>query len=265
MTTNATPSAPDADDPQAPAATTSTTPAPEATGEADVIKAKASRAYVARLAIFSLAFTLFGLWGLYDGLVAYPESNQRYDLYQTFKDEPSEVDGDGVILEQAELAWQAEAESRGWPIVPPKDRYGAGSFVFQFVIAGVCIPVGLLVGVMLIRYVGRWVAVDAEGLHASFGVRVPWDAIQQVDKTRWRSKGIAVIRYSDADAQIDQAFILDDWKFEREPTERILAVVEQHVTPDQIHDPAAASESTEAPVDPGEPDTTPDDDPPGKA
>jgi hypothetical protein len=56
-------------------------------------------------------------------------------------------------------------------------------------------------------------------------VRVPFGSITGVGKKKWDSKGIATVRY-ELDGQRSQ-FIVDDYKFEAEPTRKILAEIEE--------------------------------------
>ena len=67
---------------------------------------------------------------------------------------------------------------------------------------------------------------------------MPFDAITRLNKRRWE-KGIAVVRYTDATG--DGKLVLDDWKFEREPTDRIGDEVEKRLKVDQIELPAGKS------------------------
>jgi len=54
---------------------------------------------------------------------------------------------------------------------------------------------------------------------------VPLESIIRIDKRRWERKGIAEIEYDNGDGP--RSFVLDDFYYERKPTDQILARIEE--------------------------------------
>ena len=55
--------------------------------------------------------------------------------------------------------------------------------------------------------------------------------MQRVDKTRWERKGIAVVRYQAHHPQRERSFNLDDFAYQRKPTDDILDHLETYMAP----------------------------------
>ena len=73
---------------------------------------------------------------------------------------------------------------------------------------------------------------DSTGIRSSWGRELRFDQIIHLDKKKWNNKGIAKIRYDDNGSK--RTFVLDDCKFDREPSEQILRLVEANIREDQI-------------------------------
>ena len=78
----------------------------------------------------------------------------------------------------------------------------------------------------------RWIEANDEGLASSWGQSLNYDQITDVNKRQWRSKGIAKISYNDGRGT--KRFVIDDYKFDRYPTDAILYEVEQRIDPTLI-------------------------------
>jgi len=57
--------------------------------------------------------------------------------------------------------------------------------------------------------------------------------ITKIDKTRWEKKGITKVSATGADGK-ERTMIIDDLKFEREPTDQIMAEIERVAGVDKI-------------------------------
>jgi hypothetical protein len=66
---------------------------------------------------------------------------------------------------------------------------------------------------------------DEEAVYTPRGTRVPFSAVTGIGKKRWESKGIAVVRYTIEGRKGE--FIVDDYKFDTEPSRKILEQIEQ--------------------------------------
>ncbi len=61
---------------------------------------------------------------------------------------------------------------------------------------------------------------------------MPLDQAVQLEKRQWRNKGIAKLRYHDGGRT--RTFVVDDFKFKREPTDAILVEIEKQIGVDKI-------------------------------
>ena len=141
----------------------------------------------------------FAAWSVYDALVAYPAHNQRVAKFQELK-------------ETSRLSeWPEHARSQGWSDEDPGEPMSEGSIQTQWVQMGICLALAAMVLGRVI-YVGRTrLAADDQGLVGPSGERVPYDQIREIDKTRWDSKGIAVVHYGGDGAR--RKLKLDDWVY----------------------------------------------------
>jgi len=191
------------------------------------VRATSSFNYQWRLAVIGGVCLLFAGWCLFDGLVAYPAHNEKAQKFAQMQEQGQ--------LEQ----WEAYAKEQGWSTEDPGEPKGQLSITTQFIMAGITLPIGLLFAVSFIRYRGRWIEADEQGLSSSWTGPIPWEDVVDLDVSRWRTKGIAVVSYKQSGNQQGR-LILDDWKYEREPTDQIFRMVEEKLglTPEQ--DPNAA-------------------------
>ncbi len=176
------------------------------------IRANIARHYLIRLGIIGLGAFGFGLWFLYDGAVGYPAKREIQLAYQQLKEQHPQ--------EYPEL-WPKLARERGWPLEPQTEPLSEKDIMTQYIFAGITLPIGAFFLFGLLRNSRRWVEADDEGLRTSSGQRAAWDQIESVDKSRWQNKGIAFVHYR-TNGQGGR-ILLDDWKFDREPTNQIMA------------------------------------------
>lgn len=184
-----------------------------------------------RLALLAAVFLLFAVWSAYDGFYGYPRYNRIVAEARQYMQENSNW----------RETWEAYARQRGLPSNPQNLREKTAFDIYsQYAMLAITLPIGLAALITLIRGFSRWIAMDETGLITSWGQRVPFDQITRLDKQRWRNKGIAVVSYQDEG--IERRLVLDDWKFETEPTRQLLRAVEAHLKPEQI-----VGDSPEAP------------------
>jgi len=190
---------------------------------ASEIQATMSPGYRWRLAIISLVLLGFGGWCLYDGLVKYPAQNRHIEqsaqALTRFQEEHSH---------NWQQLWTDHARAQGLLEDPKSETYYNDWDIYtQYIMAALTLPAGLLVGLAYLRGRGRWIAMDQQGLRTSWGQTAPWDSIRELDKARWKSKGIAVVRYDDRGSL--RRITLDDWKYQRDPITAMVARVEAHL------------------------------------
>ena len=180
-------------------------------------KASISSGYKWRLGIIAAACLGFSAWFFYDGAVGYPKKQAIHQEYLSIQEQ---------YPEDFNSRWVERAQQEGWSTSPPKP-YSDMDITTQYIFGFLVLPVGLAFLWAFIRTHGRWIAADEQGLSTSWGEQVPWDAVREVNKERWKTKGIAVVQYMTDQAQ--GKITLDDWKYDRDPTVQIVAMVDQRL------------------------------------
>ena len=165
------------------------------------------------VAVFFLAL---GAWFWWDGLVGYPRSNTRWTAYEQHKTEG-----------RLQTDWPEYAKSRGWVQKQPEKFYKREDVIGQYVFGGLCTLLGTILFIYWATQIRRTLRTDEEAVYTSSGTRVPFDDITGVGKKHWDSKGIAKVRYTVGGRQ--GQFIVDDYKFDTEPTRQILKEIEDHL------------------------------------
>lgn len=166
-------------------------------------QAKVNKEWAVRLIAIGVLFIGFGSWFVYDGIVVWPAQVEKYKLVY---DIPN-----GGEQSQAQLRedWRERLAAAGHDTnINPKDLsyHSDLDVTMQFVYAGVCFPIGLLSLIWLFVNSRRKLYADEDGV--TFGCRrLDYDQITGIDKSRWDSKGIAVLESN------TKSITLDDWKF----------------------------------------------------
>lgn len=164
------------------------------------------------VALFLIAI---GGWFFYDGLVGYPQKNERWHAHEKFK------------KEERLTEWPAYAKSRGWSEKPEHKLLTHDDIVGQFAFGGLATLAGLITLVYWFGQKGRVFRTDADAVYSPAGTRVPFSAITGIGKKKWDAKGLATVRYEIEGRKGE--FVLDDYKFDRDPTHQILAEIEAHL------------------------------------
>ena len=81
---------------------------------------------------------------------------------------------------------------------------------------------------------------------------IPLDAITEIDKSKWKKKGIAYLGYEVMDPAINgvrkSTAVLDDFVYQQEPTDRIFEAIEKRLAPAEespVSEEAAESDEAE--------------------
>ncbi len=184
------------------------------------IRATISTHYRLRLALMFLILGGFGAWFLYDGIVTYPKEAAVWTKWE-------ELTKAGTVSSE----WPKLVAEAGYPeasLEKPPKRRTAADILIQKILGGMVLPLGLLFGFLTLRTFAQWVELREDGLHASTGAHIPWEQLVKLDKTRWKSKGIAIVHGREG------SLVLDDWKFDRDTTEVILRTVEENAQAAQV-------------------------------
>ena len=154
-----------------------------------------------------------GGWFYYDGIFTWPKSNLHFDAHT-------------ADLKDGGTDWPKYAAEKGFPAELPHKRYESMDIAGQFAFGSLAALAGLSVLIYLATQFRRTVKADPEAVYSPAGVRIPYSDITGVGKKKWADKGLATIRY-EIDGKKGE-FILDDYKFERQPITAILAEIESH-------------------------------------
>ena len=164
------------------------------------------------VAIFLMAISG---WFAFDGLVGYPRSNARWLAYDQHNSE-------GRLAE-----WPAYAKSQGWILEQPHKLFKKEDIFMQFACGGLAFLLGTIVLVYWTTQVKGRLISDETGVITPAGTRVPFEAITGLGMKRWESKGIATVRYEIKGSK--GQFVIDDYKFDTEPSRKILQEIEEHL------------------------------------
>ena len=192
------------------------------------------------MGIFALGFSL---WCLKDGIFTYPQ--QMKTGFDEFKSDYKNLFNDpyspSMSLEEFETQAKAdlakEPKDEHWVAwahyVHERDIKTRPDIVTQFVMAGITALAGVLLLSIPIRSRGRWIELSDMTMRTSWGQEFRLDQIEQINKRKWRDKGIARIYYRDGSNR-RRLFVLDDFKFMRKPTDEIMFEIEQRIEVDRI-------------------------------
>ncbi|MEM9419030.1 MAG: hypothetical protein AAGA25_08290 [Planctomycetota bacterium] len=175
----------------------------------------------------------FGAYCIYDWQIGYPKIKEIGLAYVEVKEANPDT---------FPQVWKEHAAERGWPTDTPKKiktakQYDTDIFT-QLLMALITLPLGLFFLSKLVRESCRWVAMDDNGITASGGHKVPWDAIKSLDEEKWKTKGIAWLHYADANGS-ERKVLLDDFKQQREPTTAIVQQIQGLLNPAPAEDEVA--------------------------
>ena len=160
----------------------------------------------------SLFLLAVGAWFFWDGAIGWPRSNERWLKHQEFKDA------------QNLAGWHDYAKAKGWTSKEPHRLYKKDDIFMQYVFGGLSALIGAIVLAYWATQIRRVLRTDEEAVWSPAGTRVPFGAITGLGKKKWESKGLATVRYQIGGKQ--GQFVIDDYKFETEPTRKILAEIE---------------------------------------
>ena len=184
-------------------------------------RADVNMSFYMRFLLIGVVAVGYGLWAVYDGFVKYPQQRIRALKYQEL-----------AQTENFESEWVEYARSQGWSLENPGEPKTQADIYFNYALAAICLPLGLWMIFRVIRARGRWIEADETTLRGSWGQQLVFDQITRLDKRKWKNKGIAKVHYEEDGRR--RKFVIDDFKFRREPTGEILRTVEAAIGHDKI-------------------------------
>lgn len=179
--------------------------------------------YRNRLLVIALGALFYAALCVYDAKVKYPDQIEARQTLEELKVEhPSDWKD----------RWPEIATANDWdPTKEPKER-SQGDINTQWWQFAVVFPIGMYCLISVIVWSRRSIGIDENKFYAYGGVEVPFEAITRIDASRWQRKGIAKVYYTAGD--VEKSVIIDDFKFERQPTNEIFDRLKNEVGEDKI-------------------------------
>jgi len=208
-------------------------------GSAMHIRAENDPRYSRKFLIMGICAIGFALYCLYDGLVDYPGKRDRgFGEYKAEKMQSqhksllADASRQSMNLAQFEVVadpeqrheWDVYSHDRGIPSGP--------DVVVQFIMAAGSALIGAAFLSIPLRSRGRWIEASDDGITSSWGESFRFDEVEAVNKRQWRKKGIAKVTHVSGGRR--RTFVIDDFKFQRYPTDAILYELEQRIDQDRI-------------------------------
>jgi hypothetical protein len=189
-------------------------------GSSDPIVANPGRYYRNTRYILCLAFIAFGAWFAYDGWYGWPKGNERFDRLT------SELEAARAVTPPDEAKIKSISDE-----LSGLKRRTDSDLRLQKRLAVICPLAGLaMLGWALYRSRGTyWMSGDEIRVPGHPPIRI--GDITQIDKRLWDRKGIAHLDYKLPDGTTGR-FTLDDFLYERKPTDAIYERILKAVAPD---------------------------------
>jgi hypothetical protein len=166
--------------------------------------------------IMSILMIAGGMWFAYDGWINWPKMN--VDAARVEKQlERAQHDKDDK--KAAELS----AELRKY------EKHNDASILLQKILAFVLPGFGLFWGTWTIKDTRGQYRLAGDTLHVPGHPPVPFDHIRRIDKRKWDRKGIAYLHYEHGAPPTQRVLKLDDYAYERKPTDDILELIERNL------------------------------------
>lgn len=151
------------------------------------------------------------LWFFYDGYIAWPAEAGRYQTFTRIADELVAEEKAASPKDPAVTrAWERYAEENDLKTKVPKDRT-PGDLAGQRIIGQVFFAGWLIFTTWVLLQHRLSVRAEGDIVTGTDGRQVHLDAIIEIDRRKWNSKGIAYATYDDAGKR--RRLTLDDHKF----------------------------------------------------
>jgi hypothetical protein len=191
---------------------------PPLEADADEIVAEPEVGYRWKHLMMALLMIAGGLWFAYDGWINWPRMNEM-----------------AVKIEkQLEAAQHAKPidDNKVTELSKEKDKYikhTSTDILFQKILATVLPAIGLFWLVWTIKDTRGRYRLSGDTLYVPGHPPVSFSAIRRIDKRKWDRKGIAYLHYEHGVPATPAVLKLDDFAYERRPTDEILKRIEKNV------------------------------------
>ncbi|MGH7177732.1 MAG: hypothetical protein ACREJC_10155 [Tepidisphaeraceae bacterium] len=202
--------------------------------ESGDIVATAGRYYRNTRYIMAALLVAFGAWFAYDGWVRWPEENRKVAALEA---EEQRARSRGDQVEQGRIA----AEKKQYT------HHSDTDLMFQKVLALTLPPIGLTLLVRALYNSRGQYRMSGTTISVPGHPPVDLNDIRELDHRLWERKGIAYVTYDQAGQE--GTFKLDDFVYDRPPTDKIFDRIKAHVLPES----AGAEPPAAQPVEDAEP------------
>jgi len=166
-----------------------------------------------RRRMFFMGFMIWGssAWFAYDGYVAWPAEEQRYQTLVELTAEVVAEDEEPTDKNpEVERIWRSYATENDHKSKVPKHRSG-GDLAGQRYIAGFFAIVGMIFSAWVALQHRKSVRAEGDVITGADGQTVNLDEIVDMDRSKWETKGIAYATYERDGRR--RKLCLDDHKF----------------------------------------------------
>jgi hypothetical protein len=134
---------------------------------------------------------------------------------------------------------------------PPEHLHHAGKIREQWIAGAVCAIIGAVAAFVLIRTLGRHLAIDETSIRTAEGKRIPFSHLVRLDLRKWHTKGLAFADYcgeqGNGRIRIDGMTYGGFKKEEGEPAERLMRHLRARFSGELIDYETQAADETDLP------------------
>ena len=204
-------------------------PEPAAADQGELV-ARPDKRYRRKHLIMAVALILAGGWFAYDGWIGWPEQNRLADE-TTVKFEAAQRATPRDEKEVERLA----AELKKY------EKHNDAAILLQKFLAFACPAFGIFWGAWTLRDTRGAYRMTGTTLHVPGHPPVSVDDVRRIDKRKWDKKGIAYLHYEAGTPPTAGVLKLDDFAYERKPTDEMLERIEKNVLSTVATDVAPAT------------------------
>jgi hypothetical protein len=164
--------------------------------------------------IMAILMIAGGLWFAYDGWINWPHQNQMA----------------AKVEKNLEAAQKAKDDKKATELATELRRYekhNDASILIQKILAFTLPTFGLFWMIWTIKDTRGRYRLTGDTLEVPGHPPVTFSAIRRIDKRKWDRKGIAYLHYEHGMPPTQAVLKLDDFAYERKPTDEILERIEK--------------------------------------
>ena len=200
------------------------------------LRAKPEKMFLLKYLLIGAICLCFAGWATYDGFVKAPSELPRAQAWEELEAKIA-ADDNLTVGENLSPMWKEISDKNGWDskrLTEEKPVDAIKKFIlYQYAFIGIGLAVGIPCVLWYLKNKGTWIESTEDGLRSSNGQELKISQITQFDKVKWEKKGIGVFHYTN-DQGAEEKFIVDDLKYDRKTTDKIVAWVETQIPSEMI-------------------------------